>query len=55
MQKLENNPMAGLYNTSENFWMGKVRGVARSGARSVAAPARAVSRVRVHPRLSRAR
>ena len=29
MQKLENNPMAGLYNTSEDFWMGKVRGVTR--------------------------
>ena len=23
--KLENNPMAGLYNVSENFWVGKVR------------------------------
>ena len=29
MQKLENNPMAGLYNTSEDLWMGKVRGVTR--------------------------
>ena len=30
MQKLENNPMAGLYHTSEDFWMGKVRGVTSS-------------------------
>ena len=25
--KLENNPMAGLYNVSENFWVGKVRDI----------------------------